>query len=1183
MFHPASRTVAFTPWAHIANTTAPLFLGPYAGMLHHAMPVYNLEQFARLVGSVQATSFQGVPSVVLALADSDVTAKYDFSAARVTAVGGAPLKQAQLEKLLARAPWRLCQAYGMTEAAGYVAYQEYDEVLHDGCTGKLLPGIEACLKQEGGVEDVPDGATGVLWLRGSNISRGYAFNAEANERAFPMPGWYNTGDVCRIGEEGRVSIVGRTKDLIKYKGFQVSPAELEVYVNSHPLVAEGGVGALWDDGQLTEFARSMGVYDRKRAIHDMAKNEDVDVITGDWMSECNMTLRGSNKRDRLAQEKMSSGSTVVAKGYEPYFLDELDPAIPHLASRGIKIAVNAGASDAHGLALAVKELIMKHGVDLKIGVVDGDDVTDAVLDLYQKGETFSNLPANKPIQEWGFDPVCAQCYLGGTGIAECFRNGADIVLCGRVADASVTVGAAMWWHGWTRENLTELAGALMIGHIIECSTYATGGYYSGFKDLKGEDTDMEYPIAAIDEKGEAIITMEKGKHGLVNTQTVASQLLYEIQGPLYYNSDVTASIEDMHLQEIGEHAVHVSGVKGVPPPSTTKVGITAKGGWQAEFHFYLTGLDIAEKAAMVERQTKALMGDHIKRFSCLKFMVAGNVPSDPQSQEEATVDMRIFAQTRDPDLLSGNNFVDSDRGSFARFCIENLLQGYPGSTMAPDMRTAIGRPFFEYWVSLLPQSFVNETAHLPDGRVLDIPSPVVTREYAREQPSYETDSPANLKKVGPTTRGPIGWVVMGRSGDKSSNCNLGLFVRHDDEWDWLRTIMGTKQLRSMLGKDDVGNQIDRCTRIIIMYSAMIFGIAAAVFVAPKSTLASPTSSGQDARVQLGPCDLRHLNAAARARIFRPNRSFFDLTDLIDPPLADLQYMDQDYPTKMVQQRETQNLIRGIDMERIANNMEALVTFQNRHYQSKHGVAASDWIYQEMKRLPGVTKLGRFRHSWPQNSIEMQVSEGRIKKRKTVIVGAHLDVSNKFVVESERDTARAPGANSNASGVVVLLEALNLLLRHHKLSDLKNRVVFQFYAAGDAGLKGSLDIFQQYKNQNISVAAMLNQDMAGSFLSEQAPTDYFNIVSTGTYEPLNGFLKRYCSISWVEIEGGFVSSDHAAATKYGYPAAHVSDSAFAQNPWKGSELDTLDKIRIGHLVEHVKLVLGYVLELGFADL
>jgi hypothetical protein len=130
----------------------------------------------------------------------------------------------------------------------------------------------------------------------------------------------------------------------------------------------------------------LGVYDRKRAIHDMAKNEDIDVITGDWMSECNMTLRGSDKRDRLAQKAMSSGSTVVAKGYEPYFLDELDPAIPWLAKRGVKVAVNAGASDVHGLADAVKDLIKKHGVDLKVGVVDGDDVTDAVLDLYEKGE-----------------------------------------------------------------------------------------------------------------------------------------------------------------------------------------------------------------------------------------------------------------------------------------------------------------------------------------------------------------------------------------------------------------------------------------------------------------------------------------------------------------------------------------------------------------------------------------------------------------------------------------------------------------------------------------------------------------------------------------------------------------------------------------------------------------------------
>ncbi|KAI1374217.1 acetyl-CoA synthetase-like protein [Hypoxylon crocopeplum] len=251
-FHPASRTVAFTPWTHIAMTTLPLFLGPYTGMLHHAMPSYNLEEFAKLVGSNQATVFQGVPSVVLQMANSDITSRFDFSRAQYINVGG-PLKQDLKDRLLSKAPWRLIQVYGMTEAAGYVAYQKASESPPDGVTGKLLPNIEACLKKEGSLEDVPEGQPGELWLRGPNFTRGYAFNEEANKKGFPMKGWYNTGDVCTVDAEGRVSVVGRIKDLIKYKGFQVSPPELETYINAHPNVVEGGVGASWDESQLTEL------------------------------------------------------------------------------------------------------------------------------------------------------------------------------------------------------------------------------------------------------------------------------------------------------------------------------------------------------------------------------------------------------------------------------------------------------------------------------------------------------------------------------------------------------------------------------------------------------------------------------------------------------------------------------------------------------------------------------------------------------------------------------------------------------------------------------------------------------------------------------------------------------------------------------------------------------------------
>ncbi|KAL0940043.1 amp dependent [Colletotrichum truncatum] len=252
MFNTSSRTVAFTPWAHIAMTTMPLFLGPYTGMFHHAMPQYSLEKFAQLVGYNQATSFQGVPSVVLALANSDVAERYDFSQAKIINIGGAPLKPDHLKRLLRRAPWRLVQAYGMTEAAGYVAYQAFDEDIPDGSTGRLLPGIVAALKKEGTAEDTPPGGPGELWLKGPNISQGYAFDEKANNEAFPMAGWYNTGDVCRIDEDGWLSIVGRTKDLIKYKGFQVSPFELEQLINSHPFVKESGVGALWDETELTE-------------------------------------------------------------------------------------------------------------------------------------------------------------------------------------------------------------------------------------------------------------------------------------------------------------------------------------------------------------------------------------------------------------------------------------------------------------------------------------------------------------------------------------------------------------------------------------------------------------------------------------------------------------------------------------------------------------------------------------------------------------------------------------------------------------------------------------------------------------------------------------------------------------------------------------------------------------------
>jgi hypothetical protein len=190
---------------------------------------------------------------------------------------------------------------------------------------------------------------------------------------------------------------------------------------------------------------SGGFSDRVRAITSLAKNEDVDVIVGDWLSEMTMTLHGTGKvkkQQELAGKDLSFDEEVQNAMFAENFIDCFEPAIEHIARRGIKLAVNAGASDTEVLAKFVKKKCEERGFNLKVAWVEGDDVTGAVRSLMEKGEEFNSIMHGKSVKEWGLEPVCAQCYLGGLGIAKALTEGADIVICGRVSDASPIIGAA---------------------------------------------------------------------------------------------------------------------------------------------------------------------------------------------------------------------------------------------------------------------------------------------------------------------------------------------------------------------------------------------------------------------------------------------------------------------------------------------------------------------------------------------------------------------------------------------------------------------------------------------------------------------------------------------------------------------------------------------------------------------
>jgi hypothetical protein len=348
--------------------------------------------------------------------------------------------------------------------------------------------------------------------------------------------------------------------------------------------------------------------------------------------------------------------------------------------------------------------------------------------------------------------------------------------------------------------------------VIECSTYVTGGNFSGFKSLEslphGGWNDIGYPIAEISSNGSVVITKQIDSGGAVTVDTCTSQLLYEIQGPWYYNSDVTAVLNQICFEQLSSNRVALHGVQSLPPPPTTKVGITARGGFQAEASWFLTGLDIPAKARMLEAQLRRNLAPHIPNYTMLSFSVLGSAAPDADNQNAATAIFRIFAQAKESSSVAPQKFL--------RPIIDNVMQGYPGATFHLDFRQGIPKPYFEYYVTLIPQSSIKHIMHLQTrwpGIYMDvpIPPPSKTRSFPERQPSQDTtENPVDLSKepFGPTQRLPLGTLVHARSGDKGSDCNCGFWVsrkgpqsQSQEKYAWLRSLLSTATIKPLLGHE----------------------------------------------------------------------------------------------------------------------------------------------------------------------------------------------------------------------------------------------------------------------------------------------------------------------------------------------------------------------------------------------
>ena len=484
-------------------------------------------------------------------------------------------------------------------------------------------------------------------------------------------------------------------------------------------------------------------------MREMLTGGELDYLTGDYLAELTMLILG---RDRMKHPD---------RGYAKTFLTQLEECLGLAQDRGVRIVTNAGGLNPAGLADAVRALAQRLGVPVRVAHVDGDDLAPRA-------------------EELGLGkPLTANAYLGAWGIVDCLDSGADVVVTGRVTDASVTVGPAAAHFGWSRADYHRLAGAVVAGHVIECGIQATGGNFSFFTEVP-DLTYAGFPLAEIHVDGSSVITKHPGTGGLVSVDTVTAQLLYEITGARYANPDVTARMDTIALSDDGPDRVRISGVVGEPPPPTLKVSLNSIGGFRNSMTFVLTGLDIEAKAELVRRQLEAAL---TVKPAELEWTLARTDHDDADTEEAASALLRCVL--RDPDPANVGR-------QFSSAAVELALASYPGFTVtAPP---GDGQVYGVFTPGYVDAAKVPHIAVRADGARVEIPCATDTLELT---PADPPPLPESLP-AGPTRRVPLGRIAAARSGDKGGSANVGVWVRTEEQWRWLANTLTVELLKQLL-------------------------------------------------------------------------------------------------------------------------------------------------------------------------------------------------------------------------------------------------------------------------------------------------------------------------------------------------------------------------------------------------
>ena len=512
---------------------------------------------------------------------------------------------------------------------------------------------------------------------------------------------------------------------------------------------------------MIRIGNCSGFYgDRLSAMREMLEGGDLDVLTGDYLAELTMLILS---RDRLSDD---------ALGYVPTFLAQLRDCLRLALDRHVRIVTNAGGVNPAALVTAIRSLAAEQGLSPTVALVRGDSLGPGSF-----------------------------AYLGAFGIARAMA--ADIVVTGRVTDASLVIGPAVAHFGWDRDALDRLAGATVAGHVLECGTQATGGNYPFFTEI----SDMMapgFPIAEISADGSSVITKHPGTGGAVTVGTVTAQLMYEVQDARYAGPDVTTRLDTITLRQDGPDRVAISGVRGEPPPPDLKVSRTRIAGYRNELTVVLTGLDAEAKAALFRRQFETALP---ARPAELTWTLARVDAPDAPTQQQASALLTVVGRD------ASRGMVDR---AFSNTAVQLALGSYPGffATTPPGP----AHPYGVFTAGYVPQGQPAHEVVLDDGTVERIAPPTAFQALeplygaaplSQDQPAPQTAptpfwvgpsvAPGSDNSPPPSTRRlPLGTIAGARSGDKGGDANIGLWARRPDAYPWLANLISEETVRELL-------------------------------------------------------------------------------------------------------------------------------------------------------------------------------------------------------------------------------------------------------------------------------------------------------------------------------------------------------------------------------------------------